>query len=67
MDKQERRYLYVIGVVTITMMVLVLKVMDVQTKIGDIKLDKCQFAMQKAIPDPNDDSRIAFLKNCYND
>ena len=30
------------------------------------RYDKCITAMQIAIPDPNDDSRASFLKDCNN-
>lgn len=66
MDTQEKRYIYVIVVVTFTMMALVLMNRGLRNDVADIKLDKCIFAMQKAIPDPNDDRRVEFLKDCYN-
>lgn len=31
----------------------------------DKRLDKCIEVMQKAIPDPNDDSRAHYLENCF--
>lgn len=34
-------------------------------KIVDPRWNICIEAMQQAIPDPNDDSRASFLKDCY--
>ena len=34
-------------------------------KIVDPRWDNCVEEMNQAIPDPNDDGRASFLKNCY--
>lgn len=33
--------------------------------VADAKYDACVEAMNEAIPDPNDEGRPNFLKNCY--
>lgn len=56
---------FMIGV-SFVLILIAFQIRSLKQDITDIKLDKCQFAMQKAIPDPNDDSRVTFLKDCYN-
>lgn len=34
-------------------------------KVIDPRWDNCVEEMNSVIPDPNDDSRASFLKNCY--
>jgi len=37
-----------------------------ENQLESANYQKCVTAMQEAIPDPNDDSRASFLKECQN-
>lgn len=36
-----------------------------QNSADNTRFNACVDAMQKAYPDPNDNGRVSFLKNCY--
>lgn len=62
----DKKYVWLIVVVSAAFLVLSYKIQALSLTVSDVKMERCVFAMQKAIPDANDtEGRALFLKNCY--
>lgn len=61
---QTNKWFYIMGAVVCVAMFWAIAVRDTEDQ-KTARFDKCVEAVQKAIPDSNDNSRASFLKDCY--